>query len=428
MLRAAILIGLFNTFPLLLANFSWSILYPLTHFVKNASIFVQNERSARPRVIHAQNCQRFKADVRFLEYKTNKKIILTYNISMKTICFTGGGTLGHVMPNLYLMEELRGKYNFCYIGSDGIEKTKIPKDIPYHIIPAVKLVRGKIFSNLKIPFVLIKAIFAAKAALKKISPALVFSKGGYVSLPVCIAARMLHIPILAHESDYSFGLANKIILKLCTKMCVNFKNLEKKNKKIVYTGPIFAKSFDKLDKPNDIKLNTNKPTLLILCGSLGAKSINELVTPIIDDLLTRFNIIHIYGKNNTPPPTRTNYIALPFYDDMAKLYNVADFMLGRSGAGVSSECFYKQIPMLLIPLENSSSRGDQVLNAKYYADLKVAKLIHQQNLTPEKLKDEIISFYSDIKNYNASYPHLQKINGRQKVVGLIADLLNKKSG
>ena len=151
---------------------------------------------------------------------------------MKTIVFTGGGTLGHVMPNLYLAEELKKEYECYYIGGKGIEKEKIQNLMPYHEISTIKLVRGKILRNLKIPYVLIKAITQAKAELKKIKPDVVFSKGGYVALPVCFAAKMLKIPIVAHESDYSFGLANKIILKLCNKMCVNFKNLESIYKEI----------------------------------------------------------------------------------------------------------------------------------------------------------------------------------------------------
>ena len=154
---------------------------------------------------------------------------------MKKIVFTGGGTLGHVMPNLYLIEELKFDYEIEYIGSEGIEKNEmIKRNIKYHTIPTIKLVRGKIFQNLKIPFVLIRSISKAKKILKQLKPDLIFSKGGYVALPVCIAGRMLKIPIVAHESDYSFGLANKIILRLCDKMCVNFINLEKENQKILY--------------------------------------------------------------------------------------------------------------------------------------------------------------------------------------------------
>ena len=143
---------------------------------------------------------------------------------MKKIVFTGGGTLGHVMPNLYLIEELKSEYQCSYIGSNGIEKEKLKNEnLDFYEIPAIKLIRGKFFKNLKIPFVLFSSIKKAKTILKDIKPDVIFSKGGYVALPVCIAAKSLKIPIVAHESDYSFGLANKIILKLCSNMCVNFK-------------------------------------------------------------------------------------------------------------------------------------------------------------------------------------------------------------
>ncbi|MBR4998677.1 MAG: glycosyltransferase, partial [Clostridia bacterium] len=163
---------------------------------------------------------------------------------MKKIVFTGGGTLGHVMPNIYLFDELKHEFECSYIGGSGIEKEKIKDIMLYYEIPTVKLIRGKILNNFKIPFVLISAIIKAKKILREIRPNVVFSKGGYVALPVCIAARMLKIPIVSHESDASFGLANKIILRVSDVMCVNFKNLENKNKKIVYTGPLFSKEYE----------------------------------------------------------------------------------------------------------------------------------------------------------------------------------------
>ena len=209
---------------------------------------------------------------------------------MKKIVFTGGGTLGHVMPNLYLMEELNGEYKVMYIGSNGIEKDRVSEVADFSEIPAIKLVRGKIFVNLKIPFVLVNSIFKAKKILKKFKPDVIFSKGGYVSLPVCIAGKMLKIPIIAHESDSSFGLANKIILKTCKKMCVNFKSLEGKNPKIIYTGPIFSKDFEsnRKDKTN-LSLDPTKQTILIVGGSLGSQKINDCIFPIIKDLLENYN-------------------------------------------------------------------------------------------------------------------------------------------
>ena len=350
---------------------------------------------------------------------------------MKKIVFTGGGTLGHVMPNLYLIDELKSDYEIEYIGSEGIERDEITKrNIKYHTIPTIKLVRGKIFQNLKIPFVLLKSVSKAKKILKEIKPDIIFSKGGYVSLPVCIAGKMLKIPIVAHESDYNFGLANKIILKLCDKMCVNFRHLEKKNKKIVYTGPIFSREFEKTDRlKGDLTIYSNLPTMLVVGGSLGSKKINDLLLPIVKDLITKFNIIHVTGKGNIKLKSFDNYNSLELSDDMVNLYNLSDFVIGRSGAGVSAECFYKKLPMMLIPLENRATRGDQLLNAKYYEDQQVAKILKESDLTPTKLYDEIIDFSNKLNQYRTAYKGIDIVNGREKVIYIIKNshIVDKKA-
>lgn len=338
---------------------------------------------------------------------------------MKKIVFTGGGTLGHVMPNLYLAEELKKEYECYYIGGKGIEKEKIQNLMPYHEISTIKLVRGKILRNLKIPYVLIKAITQAKAELKKIKPDVVFSKGGYVALPVCFAAKMLKIPIVAHESDYSFGLANKIILKLCNKMCVNFGNLEYKDKRIVHTGPIFSKKFESSAKAKNLNLDSNKPTILIVCGSLGSKKINDNLNVILKDLLQEFNIIHITGKGNNKIKSFDNYNSFEMVNNMVELYNTADFVVGRSGAGVTAECYYKKLPMLLIPLENKASRGDQKLNAKYYEKLGVAKIISESKLNPTLLLKAIKTFNQGMSAMQEKYKKSATNNGRNKIIEII---------
>ncbi len=337
---------------------------------------------------------------------------------MKKIVFTGGGTLGHVMPNLYLIEELIEQNEIEYIGSAGIEKHRvIDEGISFHEIPSVKFVRGKVIKNLKIPFVLIKAVLEAKKILKEIKPDLIFSKGGYVSLPVCLAGRILKIPIIAHESDYTFGLANKVILKLCNKMCVNFYHLKKKSKKVVFTGPIFSSAYESKHKCKSFVLEKNKPTILFVGGSLGSKVINANLFPIIKELIKIFNIIHITGKGNSQVKSFENYNLIEETDDMVGVYNLADFVVGRSGAGVTAECFFKHIPMLLIPLENGASRGDQLQNAKYYFNEGVASILREEFLTPTKLENAIKNFdYVTKKN---RYQSLQTDNGKNKILKLI---------
>lgn len=339
---------------------------------------------------------------------------------MSKIVFTGGGTLGHVMPNLYLMEELKGDEVF-YIGGNGIEKNKVKETTNnYYEIPTVKLVRGKMLTNLKIPFVLFKAICQAKKILKEIKPDVIFSKGGYVALPVCIAGKMLNIPIVAHESDSSFGLANKIILKTCNTMCVNFKNLEGKNKKVVYTGPIFSKHYEVNTKnSSQLNLDSNKSTILIVCGSLGSKKINECIYSMLDELLKTFNIIHLTGKGNKQKESYKNYNPMEMSEDIVNLYNLADFVIGRSGAGVTAECFYKKLPMILVPLENKASRGDQVQNAEYYVNLGVAEIVRENDLNKDDFLKTIKNFSKDIKNYKENYKNKASLNGRQTVLKII---------
>ena len=217
---------------------------------------------------------------------------------MKKIVLTGGGTAGHVYPALALCDKLKD-YEIHYIGSSGMEKDILKKfpNIFYHEIPAVKLERKLTLRNFLIPFKLLKSIRCSKKVLKEISPNIIFSKGGFVAVPVAISASKLKIPVISHESDLSFGLANKIILHYCSCMCTSFEKTSLGNKKCVYTGqPIREKIFN--GNKNIIDFKNNKPYLLVLGGSLGAKFLNNLVFDNIENLTEIFNVIHICGKNN----------------------------------------------------------------------------------------------------------------------------------
>lgn len=344
---------------------------------------------------------------------------------MSKIVFTGGGTLGHVMPNLYLIEELKDHQIF-YIGSDGIEKEKVTKqNIRYYEIPATKLYRGKFARNLKIPFVLINAINASKKILKEIKPDLVVSKGGYVSLPVCIAARKLRIPIISHESDFSFGLANKIILKISNIMCVNYKHLATKPN-IVYTGPIISNEFKLSNIKSNINLdlNPNKPTLLFIGGSSGSKLLNETIFNCIDKLLLSYNVIHLTGKGNLKKINKPNYNQFDICHNMPYLYSICDLVIGRAGAGVIFEAAFMQKPMLLIPLQNKNSRGDQVQNANYFSNLGAANILKEEELNPVTLNKHIDSCINNLAKMKANLKQLDLKSGKQKMLDCIKQLLN----
>ena len=345
--------------------------------------------------------------------------------SDKTICFTGGGTLGHVKPNLYLAEELRN-YKLMYIGTDGIEKEAVKKaGIDFYEIRATKLRRGKVFVNLRVPFELVRAINQAKRILKEQKPDLVVSKGGFVALPVCIAARKLRIPIISHESDYSFGLANKIILHFSNIMCVNYEHLANKKKNIIYTGPVISDSFKYSNIKANVKLDIdfNKPTILIIGGSSGSKAINQAVWDCLDKLCERYNIIHITGKGNMSKNKAVNYNQIEITDNVPYLMSISDLIVGRAGAGVVFECAYMHKPMLLIPLQNGESRGDQVQNAEYFYRLGCARILEEFKLGCSALLKSIELALPNIKEMTANLKKLDLSSGKEKMLKLINEQL-----
>ncbi|MDD4351285.1 MAG: undecaprenyldiphospho-muramoylpentapeptide beta-N-acetylglucosaminyltransferase [Clostridia bacterium] len=349
---------------------------------------------------------------------------------MKTLVFTGGGTAGHVMPNIYLLEDCKNHFDkIFYIGRyNGIEKEIAQKyGIEYYGIPSTKFDRTKLLKNIFVPFLLLKAKICAKKILKRLKPTVIMSKGGYVSLPVCMAAKNLKIPIVSHESDYSLGLANKLILKLCNTMCVNFEHLQKQSPKIVYTGAIISSAFDSKNITKTIQFNISpiKKTLLIIGGSQGAKAINEAVFNSLS-ALTQYNIIHLVGKGNSPTALQSNlhpnYNVFEYFDNMPYLYSVADLVIGRAGAGVVFESAYMHKPMLLIPLQNSSTRGDQIQNANYFSQHKCAMILPQSNMNTITLSKYIGKALFSAECMKQSLKKLDLCKGREKVLTEILKL------
>ncbi|MBQ7797679.1 MAG: UDP-N-acetylglucosamine--N-acetylmuramyl-(pentapeptide) pyrophosphoryl-undecaprenol N-acetylglucosamine transferase [Clostridia bacterium] len=346
----------------------------------------------------------------------------------KTICFTGGGTLGHVKPNLYLAEELKN-YKLMYIGTNGIEKDVVKNaGIEYHEIKATKLRRGKFFVNLRVPFELVCAIKQAKKILKQTKPDLVVSKGGFVALPVCIAARKLRIPIISHESDYSFGLANKIILHFSDVMCVNYEHLANKKRNIIYTGPVISNAFKYSNIKANIKLDIdfNKPTILIIGGSSGSKVINQAVWDSLDKLCELYNVIHLTGKGNMSKNKAINYNQIEITDNVPYLMSISDLVVGRAGAGVVFECAYMNKPMLLIPLQNSNSRGDQVQNAEYFYKLGCARILEEFKLSASTLLKSIELALPNIKEMTTNLKKMDLSTGKEKMLKLINEQLTKQ--
>lgn len=282
------------------------------------------------------------------------------------IVLTGGGSAGHIFPNLAIVNELKKYFdNIYYIGSNKPNERKIVENynLPYFEINTPKLIRSLTYKNLFIPFKLYTSIRDCKKILKELKPDIVFSKGGYVSLPVIISANQLKIKSVIHESDVSMGLTNKICSKFCNKVCTSFP-MAKANKKYIYTGAPIREEF--LNPKSKRIFSNSKPTILIVGGSQGAKSINDFVYNNLKVLTSKYNIIHICGQNKKKDLKADNYIQYEFSNDMPCLIKSSDIVVTRGGSNALFEILSIGKPMIIVPLSKKESRGEQIENAKFF--------------------------------------------------------------
>ncbi len=310
---------------------------------------------------------------------------------MKKILFCGGGSAGHVIPNIALIEQL-SEYDCLYTGTDAIEKSicKI-NGIAFYEFDAVKLVRGKLLCNLAIPFKLLRSIKQAGKILDEIKPDLLFCKGGYVCIPPAIAAKKRKIPILAHESDIEAGLANKLIASKCEKMLTAFPITASKFKNGKFVGTPMRKNLFGRSK-NEAKASFNldsRPTVIVFGGGSGSKIINENIRKIAFEMCKKVNILHLCGKGNKVETNIYGYKQIEFAEDMGLVYACADGAVARCGSNSANELISLKIPTLFIPLENSSSRGDQIKNAEYFENSGLCTTLREKELNPNLLKNEI---------------------------------------
>ena len=340
------------------------------------------------------------------------------------IVLTGGGTAGHVYPALAVKENLPSDYEVFYIGSKGMEKEilKKEKDVKYYEIEAVKLERRLTIKNFLIPFKLFSSIKNAKKILAEINPNVIFSKGGFVALPVVIAGKKLNIPIISHESDLSMGLANKIICHYCDVMCTSFEET-KGSDKIVFTGQPIRKNILKGNKNNvkfEKNVKNNKKNLLIVGGSSGAGFLNDVVYNNIDSLTKRFNVIHITGKGKGKKVENfDNYIQIEYAQNMGDLLDYADIVISRAGSGAINEFLALRKPMLLIPLSKNCSRGDQIENAKLFFKNGYAEMIQEEAFSADLLLEKLDTLQKDYNRYVDNMKKSKTNNACQKIVELI---------
>ena len=240
---------------------------------------------------------------------------------MKKIMFCGGGSAGHVIPNIALCEQLKNEFDLCYIGTDGIERDLCrDSGVPFYTFDGVKLVRGKVLCNLSIPVKLHKSVKECMEILNQTKPDLLFCKGGYVSYPPAVAAAKMGIPVLTHESDVSLGLANKLIAGKCRRVLTAFPNTAVKIKNGIYTGtPIRRELFgrDRIMAKRAFGCDL-RPTVLVFGGGSGSKAINDCLRGCITELCRKYNILHVCGKGNVVYSSLYGYKQLEFSDDMGE--------------------------------------------------------------------------------------------------------------
>ena len=372
------------------------------------------------------------------------------------ICFTGGGTGGHIYPGLAVLDELRNKFqennqtlSAIWIGcSKGMDKNIVSKakDINnqscvdrFYGIPSGKLRRYFSLKNFSDVFKIIGGFFASLWILAKEKPSVLFSKGGFVSVPPCLAAKILKIPVYTHECDFTLGLANKINFKSATKMFVSYeetKNFLSKNdkEKVIVSGNPVRPVFYNADAHNGLDFlrirNKNKPVLLVVGGSSGARQINQLVYDNIHFLCENFIVVHQTGLVNTtqeksqelsqkyPDYHPYNFI----YEQMPDVVAASDIVMGRAGANSIWEAAVLLKPMLLIPLCGNGTRGDQVDNAKFFEEKNAAKVLIDQEVDNEHLVNNLKELL-DEKNRLDLQINLQKMVGNEKPAKKIAEYI-----
>ncbi|MDR3090761.1 MAG: undecaprenyldiphospho-muramoylpentapeptide beta-N-acetylglucosaminyltransferase [Clostridiales bacterium] len=331
------------------------------------------------------------------------------------IVFTGGGTAGHVVPCIAVMELLRKEgYGVEYIGSfAGIERELVGAfGAPYHSVATGKVRRYISKDNLTDIFRVFKGVADAADILRNISPAAVFSKGGYVSVPVVIAAKLLHIPVILHESDMTLGLANRVCAPLSSAVCVTFQATLKRVKNGVFTGAPLRRELKYGVRSKGLALcgfDEKKPVLLVMGGSLGSARINSMLYEALSEILINFQVIHIYGKGGAPPVAEPPPGYAPFEyvgGELPHLLAAADMAVSRAGSNSVCELLFLKKPMLLIPLGKNVSRGDQILNAELFKSQGFAEVIYDELLTPKALVSGIYGVYGRLGEYlSAIEPH-----------------------
>ncbi len=358
--------------------------------------------------------------------------------ALKRIVLTGGGTAGHVTPHLALIPHLKeAGYDIHYVGTpNGIERTMMEKldGITYHAVESGKLRRYLDLKNVTDFFKVLKGIRQATVLMKELKPDVVFSKGGFVSVPVVRGAAANHIPILCHESDLTPGLANKLSTRYAVKVACTFPECAgAMGEKGVYTGTPLRRELFEGRREEGLRLSSfsgEKPILLMTGGSLGAQAVNQALRQALPRLLGAFDVIHLTGKGNLDPSLEGTggYRQFEFVtDEMPHLLKCADIVLSRAGANTLCELQALKKPMLLIPYPSSASRGDQILNAESYRSRGLAHVLDQADMTGDSLADAIGRLWDDREALAAALEKAPPADGTEAILRLIEEIRTKQS-
>ena len=353
---------------------------------------------------------------------------------MKRIILTGGGTAGHVTPNIALLPRLKELgYDIQYIGSyTGIEKELIePFGIPYHGISSGKLRRYFSVQNFTDPFRVLKGFREAHKLIRQLKPDVIFSKGGFVSVPVVLAGKRCKVPVIIHESDMTPGLANKIAIPSAAKVCCNFPetlNSLPEGKAVLTGSPIRQEllSGNKIAAMDMCHFTSDKPVILVIGGSLGAVAVNNAVREALPELLKDFQIIHLCGKGKMDESLKDveGYCQFEYIkNELRNLFALADIVISRAGANAICELLALHKPNLLIPLSANASRGDQILNARSFERQGFSLVLEEEQLTKETLLNAVKTLYEN----RTTFINSMKNSGQQDSIGTIISLIEEVS-
>ena len=354
-------------------------------------------------------------------------------MNAKRIVLTGGGTMGHVTPHLALIPALQAKgYEIHYIGTkDGMEAPKMQSipGVTYHAVQTGKLRRYFDWKNLSDPFRVIAGAFQSSHLMRKLKPNVVFSKGGFVAVPVVFGAWLHRVPVLCHESDLTPGLANKLCKPFATRMVTTFPECAAAlggNAECVGT-PLRPDLFSGA-REKGLALfgfTGEKPVLLMIGGSTGAQSVNKALREALPLLLPDFDVAHLCGKGNLDPALEgtAGYAQVEFLDkDLPDAFACADLVLSRAGSNALMELQALCKPLLLVPYPIGASRGDQILNAKSLAGRGLCRVLMQEDMNAESLNSALRETWAARDALREAVAKAPPADGTQRVLELIEEI------